>query len=320
MGNDTIDFGGDLGSGIGGADTMIGGGGNDRLTAGAADNILDGGAGKDTMTGGDGNDYYIVDSSGDVIVESLNHGDDVVSASVSHTLAANVEKLVLAGTAGINGTGNALNNYIEGNSGANALSGGGGIDFLNSKDGNDTLNGGTGADSLQGGNGNDLYIVDNAGDVVTEFFSNGAGGTDTVQSSVSYTLSLNVEKLTLTGSGAINGAGNTAANTITGNAGANSLSGLGGSDTLDGGAGVDSLTGGTGNDVFRFQAGQANGDTIADFHGNGPAAGDALVFQGYGAGATVTVGSGIITISYSGGSDVIHLDTAGLDATDYSFI
>lgn len=75
----------------------------------------------------------------------------------------------------------------------------------------------------------------------------------------------------------------------------------------------------TGNDVFVFQAGQANGDTITDFLGNGAAAGDVMVFQGYGAGAFATVGAGIITISYGGGSDVIHLDTGGLDASDYSF-
>ena len=311
---------GDTIAGSQSGDALDGGGGNDALAGDAGNDALDGGGGNDTMTGGSGNDYYLVDSTGDVIVEALNQGADVVGASVSYTLSANVEKLVLAGAADINGTGNGLANYIEGNSGANSLSGGGGADILNSKDGNDTLNGGTGADSLQGGNGNDLYIVDNVGDVVTEFFSNGAGGTDSTQSSVSYTLSLNVEKLVLTGSGPINGSGNAAANTITGNAGANSLSGLDGKDTLDGGAGIDSLTGGAGNDVFRFQAGQANGDSIADFHGNGASAGDSILLQGYGAGASVSVGAGILTITYFGGSDTIHLDTTGLDASDYGFV
>ena len=56
-----------------------------------------------------------------------------------------------------------------------------------------------------GGLGNDTYVVDNAGDVVTEALNE---GTDTVQSSVSYTLGANVENLTLTGSADINGTGN----------------------------------------------------------------------------------------------------------------
>ena len=87
-----------------------------------------------------------------------------------------------------------------------------------------------------GGAGNDTYIVDNAGDVVTEAADN---GTDTVQSSVSFNLGANVENLTLTGNANVNGGGNGDANVITGNTGDNVLTGGGGNDALVGGGGTD---------------------------------------------------------------------------------
>jgi Ca2+-binding RTX toxin-like protein len=73
-------------------------------------------------------------------------------------------------------------------------------------------------------------------------------GTDTVQSAVAWTLGNNLENLTLTGSSAVNGTGNTLGNVLTGNSANNTLTGNAGNDTLDGGAGTDTLVGGTGND------------------------------------------------------------------------
>ena len=202
-------------SGTSGADQLFGLGGNDILSGLAGNDTLDGGTGKDTMKGGTGNDTYIVDNLADATIELANQGTDTVNSSLTWTLIANVENLTITGTAARNGTGNTLKNILTGNSATN------------------TLNGGAGADTLKGGAGNDFYIVDNPGDITPELAGQ---GTDTVLSSVTRVLSLNIEKLTLTGVAAINGTGNTLANTITGNGAANTLNGGAGADVLNGGA------------------------------------------------------------------------------------
>jgi Ca2+-binding RTX toxin-like protein len=211
---------------------------NNVISGNAANNTLSGAAGADQMSGGAGDDTYVVDNIGDKVVEQAGEGTDLVQSSVTYTIANHVENLTLTGTAAINGTGNALDNILTGNSAANTLTGGGG---------DDTLNGAGGADKMLGGAGNDKYVVDNASDAVTE---NANEGTDTVQSSITYTLGANVENLTLSGTTAINGTGNGLDNKLTGNSAVNTLSGGTGNDTLDGGAGADKLNGGAGNDSY----------------------------------------------------------------------
>ena len=202
---------------------------NNVLTGNSANNTLNGGAGNDTLTGGAGDDTYVVDVAGDVVTELANEGTDTVQSAVTYVLGATLENLTLTGAVAINGTGNTLDNVLTGNTAINTLTGGAG---------NDTLNGGAGADILVGGTGNDTYVVDAVGDVTTEL---AAEGTDTVQSAVTYTLAANVENLTLTGAAVINGTGNTLNNVLTGNS-ANNI--------LDGGAGNDTLVGGAGNDTY----------------------------------------------------------------------
>ncbi|WNF15810.1 choice-of-anchor U domain-containing protein [Microcystis aeruginosa] len=214
--------------------TIIGNNGNNYLLGDGGNDTLDGKAGVDTLDGGAGNDTYTIDNINDVIIDSA--GTDTVSASISYTLAAGLENLTLTGNGNLNGTGNTLNNTIIGNNGNNYLLGDGG---------NDTLDGKAGVDTLDGGAGNDTYTIDNLNDVIID-----SAGTDTVSAPISYTLADNLENLTLTGSTAINGTGNSANNTIIGNNGNNYLLGDGGNDTLDGKAGVDTLDGGAGNDTY----------------------------------------------------------------------
>jgi Ca2+-binding RTX toxin-like protein len=162
-----------------------------------------------------------------------------------------LENLTLTGASAINGTGNASDNVLVGNTGNNTLTGAAG---------NDTLDGGAGTDTLVGGTGNDIYYVDATTDVVTEQANE---GTDTVMSSVTWTLGANVENLTFTGTAAVNGTGNALDNVLTGNGGSNNLSGGVGNDTLDGGAGNDTLNGGAGADAYAFGLGYAS-DIIID--------------------------------------------------------
>lgn len=355
------------------ANLLVGSGGNDTL---------DGGAGADTLVGGTESDTYSVDDIGDVVIEGVSEGDDLVRASISYALGANVERLTLTGTNAIDGAGNSLNNLITGNDADNILAGGLGNDTLNGGDGDDTLigglgsdahnggagfdyvsyaaattgvaahtgspgsntgeaagdtyssieglrgsafadelilvsdfgriyggdgddiltvagdqaeihgddgndtlygdsgndqlyggagddevlaasgddllDGGSGADYMAGGWGDDRYIVDNIGDQVAE---SAGRGTDQVLSSITYELATNVENLTLTGSAAINGIGNSLNNVIVGNGAANILSGGGGNDSLDGGIGADTLIGGTGNDIYHVDN---SGDSVVE--------------------------------------------------------
>ncbi|CAO3433711.1 beta strand repeat-containing protein [Azospirillum endophyticum] len=241
------------GTGSAGNDTLRGGAGDDTLMGAAGNDWLDGGAGADSLVGGSGNDTYIVDDAGDMVIELAGEGSDTVRSAIDYTLGANVEALVLTGTA-LTGTGNDLDNSLTGTAADNVLVG---------LDGNDTLNGGAGADTLIGGAGNDTYVIDNIGDVLVELPGEGI---DTVQSSISHTLLADFENLTLTGSAALTGTGNAASNLLIGNGAANLLTGLEGDDTLNGGGGADTLIGGTGNDLYVVDN---VGDVVIELEGEG---------------------------------------------------
>lgn len=248
-----------------GNNLLNGGSGNDQIDGGVGDDTINGGSGVDTMAGGTGNDTYIVDNSGDQVTELAGEGTDTVKSRVSYTLTDNVENLSLTGYWNVSGTGNELDNVIRGNNGSNTLSGLAGDDTLVGNNGHDTLDGGTGADTMSGGSGNDTYVVDDAGDLVSE--TSYWGGTDHVQSSIDYTLTSNVENLTLTGAEDLDGTGNNLNNVITGNSGDNVLDGAAGADTLVGGLGDDTYIVDHSADVIKENAGEGTDQvmTSADY-------------------------------------------------------
>ena len=254
--------------------------GNDAanwLRGNSGNNRLDGGRGADWMEGHGGDDTYVVDDIDDKVNEGAGlfddardsgDGVDTVEAWISFSLekvrpgfgfggvvGGDVENLTLMGRAHIDATGNDLANVLTGNAG------------------NNRLDGGKGADTMKGGRGNDSYVVDNAEDVVDE---RDGDGFDTVLAAISYSLKTSdsgvtsslgqVEDLTLTGRGNIDGCGNVHDNVITGNAGNNRLEGLGGEDTLFGGDGNDRLIGGGGRDVMK--GGKGNDVYDVDTHGD----------------------------------------------------
>ncbi|MEL1091146.1 M10 family metallopeptidase C-terminal domain-containing protein [Pseudomonas sp. OB66] len=208
---------------------------NNAIYGNAGNNILDGGLGADYMAGGFGNDTYIVDNTGDVIFEDwdLVGVVDTVRASVSYTLSANLENLVLTGTADTNAIGNGQNNVLTGN------------------DGNNQLNGGAGVDTMIGGKGNDAYALDQSAELAL-IQENANEGNDTLitlfnATALNSTIDLNianlknVENLSVSGAGAFTLAGNELNNTLIGNADAN---------FINGGKGIDIMQGGGGNDTY----------------------------------------------------------------------
>ncbi|WP_210482681.1 peroxidase family protein [Microvirga antarctica] len=170
------DAGADQLYGNAGHDRLYGQEGNDRLYGGTGNDTLVGGSGNDTMAGSLGNDVYYVDSRLDRVVEYRGQGTDTVIASATHVMAANVEKLLLVGSADLRGSGNNLDNALTGNAGDNVLKGASGRDVLKGGSGDDRLDGGTGDDVLIGGAGNDILLGGAGNDRLS-----GGSGDDTLK-------------------------------------------------------------------------------------------------------------------------------------------
>ena len=251
IGNDSLDGGTGIDTldGGDGNDTLKGGNDSDSLIGSIGNDSLD--AGTDTLNGGLGDDIYVVDDFRDIITTlSATDGIDIVQSSITYRLGSHLENLTLTGSSTINGVGNELNNIMLGNGGSNFIEGRDGNDSIDGSSGNDVLRGEAGDDTLKGNSsndfdtligsiGNDDYYVGSTEDVIIENLSEGID--QVFSTATTYTLSENIENLTLSGTTSINGTGNDLSNIITGNSGFN---------VIDGGAGNDTMLGGTGNDNY----------------------------------------------------------------------
>jgi Ca2+-binding RTX toxin-like protein len=266
---------------------------DDVLRALGTQSIIDGGPGADTMEGRNGGDIYYVDNAGDIVIEAAGGGSDEVRIRnlASYTLPAFVEKLTNTTNFMFTGTGNSMNNvinggtttdYLHGGAGHDTINGGDGDDELHGNDDHDILNGGSGSDLMYGGYGNDVFYVENGGDAVVELLGE---GTDHIYTTcATYTLSDHVENLTYNGAGdpSLNFTGSNVGNILVGKEANDILDGAGGmdelygaggndmlyggsgDDLLVGGAGSDSLTGGGGGDIFQFSGGDLGLGLVTD--------------------------------------------------------
>jgi Ca2+-binding RTX toxin-like protein len=280
-----------------------------NATGNALANVLTGTSGNNVLTGGAGAD-------------SLNGGNGTDTASYAGSAAGVAVSLLTGVASGGDADGDTLNSieYLSGSTFSDMLVGNTLSNVLSGLAGNDSLDGGAGNDTLSGGLGDDTYTIDTTGDIVTELTDE---GTDFVYSSVSYTVTANVENLTLTGSLVLNGTGNALANIITGNAGNNTLAGLAGADQLIGGDGLDtaSYAASTAGVRVSLASGLATGGDAAgdSFAGIENLAGSNLddELEGNASANVLAGGSGIDLVSYRNatGGVTVNLATTSMQNT-----
>lgn len=302
----------------------------------SASNVITGGLGNDTLTGGGGMDTFVFNSGdGSDIITDFSPGSgaahDVVQLNgFAFTSFADVQaamtqvgsdvylKLTSQDTLVFRNTtvsaftsdnfqlpatlpvGGTIMSWISGKASSRMVYGTAANDKLSAVNSDDTL---------VGGNGDDTYVIGSANQKIVE---NPGGGIDSVEAWTSYTLTADVENLTLM-MGGLAGVGNQLANRMVGSSG---------DDVLDGAGGNDWLSGGSGNDTFIHSAGSGN-DTIADFHvfTSATAEHDKLILKGYDSGAYLTHVNDVWTVRYAGGADALRIaGVTSLTSADYSFV
>ena len=350
------------------SDRLYGEGGNDVLIGGNGDavDVLDGGAGRDRldagtgggewMIGGPGDDTYIAHATGGNFITEESDGGfdtviwlgywgqvengDVLLGWSYYQVPENVECFIVQSSEGeqVLAGGGALSlkvlkggggdDNLQGGTTGTEISGRGGNDdlFAGNGTGADRLDGGGGADRMAGKDGDDVYVVNDPGDLICDL-----GGTDTVESRISFTLPQSAgqvgqfsntwptglathagefENLTLLGNAALEGTGNDLSNVLKGNAGNNVLQGIAGNDTLKGLEGDDTLQGGSDDDVLQGGTGR---DELAGGAGNDTLRGgggkDTFIFDDAPGASNIDA-----VEDFNGAADAILLDTSVFSA------
>ena len=296
---------------------LQGAGGNDVLVGGAGADTLDGGAGSDTASYASAAAGVIVEAGSGIAQDTQGAGTDTLIS---------IENLI----------GSAFDDSLFAASTGSTLQGGNGTDFLYAGAGNDTLDGGTGTDFASytfassgvtvnlgvagpqntGGSGTDtlisIEVVEGSpfADTLTAAPSGGTflqagGGNDLLISgpgddgldggngtnTASYSAALAGVTVSLDNPFSQNTVG-AGFDTLT------AISNLIGSnfdDVLNGNLAANVLTGGLGNDKLK---GEAGNDTL-----DGGAGTDTAVFSGNRAAYTISLNSGVVTVTGPDGTD-----------------
>ena len=312
-GNDTLigERGADSLEGGDGDDLLQGGLGNDHVHGGAGNDTIDGEAGDDHAMGGAGDDLFRVDTTGDVIAELANEGNDTVIASPGWTLGDNFENLTLVGSSDGDATGNALANVLRGNAGNNSLWG---------RLGDDTIFGGAGD--------NDVALFDI--DLSKVAIARGAGGIWVASTEGIDFVAEDVEYLSFAGDFQITyeqvaalltdrTAGTALTDLLRGTPLGDHLLGREGADGIEGRTGDDTIEGGSGNDTIFGEAGDDSllgglgDDSLEGGAGDDLVQGDVGNDQVHGGDGDDTLDGGLGADHAMGGAgdDVYIVDQAG---------
>ncbi|PDS82426.1 calcium-binding protein, partial [Rhizobium sp. L18] len=328
-GNDQL-FGG------AGTDILIGGAGNDVLQGGDGNDSLTGGAGADQLDGGTGNDTAAYTGqvtlnlktgvhTGDAAGDTFSGIEMLSGSSANDTFVGNGTTITFNGGAGTDivdySTSAAAVNVTLGAAGVTTVATGGdaegnslvNIERVVGSSFADTLGSSTSGHTLVGGAGDDIYLVDNQGVTIVEAAGEGTDEIRTTLTTFSMANYTNVERVTFTGTGAVNLTGGAGDDILIGGAANDILDGAGGNDTLIGSGGADQLIGGTGTDTASY-ANAAAAITLNLKTGvhTGDAAGDTFT------GIEAFEGSSFDDTFFSSASADNLNGAAGTDTIDYS--